>query len=92
MNLDFGFFQFCAFELSFNPISVAQAVQICIFLQGTLFSHKHKVYKHTQPHIRELLSTLLSTPPASDFEIGKYGKIFEKFNFFFQNLKTKPER
>ena len=31
--------------------------------------YKQKVYKHTQPQIQEILSTLLSTPPASDFEI-----------------------
>ena len=31
--------------------------------------YKQKVYKHTKPQIREILSTSLSTPPASDFEI-----------------------
>ena len=40
------------------------------------FFYKHKVHKHTQPQIREILSTLLSTPPASDFEIDN--KISEK--------------
>ena len=33
------------------------------------FFNKHRVHKHTQPQIQEILSTLLSTPPASDFEI-----------------------
>ena len=35
----------------------------------TRFFYKQRVYKHTQPQIREILSTSLSTPPASDFEI-----------------------
>ena len=41
---------------------------------------KQKVYKHTQPQIREILSTLLSTPPASEFEIDN--KISAKLQFF----------
>ena len=44
------------------------------------FLYKHKVHKHTQPQIREILSTLLSTPPALDFEIDN--KISEKLQFF----------
>ena len=44
------------------------------------FFYKQRVYKHTQPQIWEILSTLLSTPPASDFEIDK--KILEKMHFF----------
>ena len=36
---------------------------------NTRFFYKQRVYKHTQPQIREILSTLLSTPLASDFEI-----------------------
>ena len=52
--------------------------------------YKHKVHKHTQPQIREILSTLLSTPPASDFEIDNkiseklllFPKISEKMQFF----------
>ena len=32
--------------------------------------YKQKIYKHSQPQIWEILSTLLSTPPASDFEIA----------------------
>ena len=47
-----------------------------------LFFYKQRVYKHTQPQIREILSTLLSTPPASDFEIdnkiSKNNTIFSK--------------
>ena len=42
----------------------------------TFFFYKQRVYKHTQPQIREILSTLLSTSPASDFEIDI--KISEK--------------
>ena len=48
--------------------------------QYTFFFYKQRVYKHTQPQIREILSTLLSTPPASDFEIDN--KISEKLLFF----------
>ena len=44
------------------------------------FFYKHKVHKHTQPQIREILSNLLSTPPASDFEIDN--KISEKLLLF----------
>ena len=44
------------------------------------FFYKNKVHKHTQPQIREILSTLLSTPPASDFEI--HYKISEKMQIF----------
>jgi len=50
------------------------------------FLYKQQVYKHTQPQILEILSTLLSTPPASDFENDN--KISEKLQFFFQNFKT----
>ena len=48
----------------------------------TLFDlfYKQRVYKHTQPQIREILSTLLSTSPASDFEIDN--KISEKLLLF----------
>ena len=60
------------------------------------FFYKHKVHKHTQPQIREILSTLLSTPPASDFEIdikisGKlqfFPKISEKNSIFPPNLQN----
>ena len=45
----------------------------------TFFFYKHKVHKHTQPQIREILSTLLSTPAALDFEIDN--KISEKIQF-----------
>ena len=53
----------------------------------TFFFYKQLVYKHTQPQIQEFLSTLLSTPPASDFEIDT--KISEKMQFFSKNFKTK---
>ena len=46
----------------------------------TRFFYKQRVYKHTQPQIREILSNLLSTPPASDFEIDN--KISEKLLLF----------
>ena len=52
----------------------------------TFFFYKHKVHKHTQPQIREILSTLLSTPPASDFEIDN--KIFEKNAIFSPKLQN----
>ena len=45
-----------------------------------IFFYKHKVHKHTQPQIWKILSTLLSTPPASDFEIDNI--ISEKLLFF----------
>ena len=46
---------------------------------NTFFFNKQQVYKHTQPQTREILSTLLSTPPASDFKIDN--KIFGKKKF-----------
>merc|ERR1719511_230302 len=51
------------------------------------FFHKHEVHKHTQPQIQEILSTLLSTPPASDFEIDN--KIAAKLQFFPKISKKK---
>ena len=60
------------------------------WLEGTkikhslhVFFYKQRVYKHTQPQIREILSTSLSTPPASDFEIDNKISLF-----FFQNFTT----
>ena len=61
----------------------------------TRFFCKQRVYKHTQPQIREILSTFLNTPPASDFEIDNkifeklllFPKISEKTTIFFQNFR-----
>ena len=69
--------------------------QVTDFWDYTFF-YKQKVHKHTQPQIREILSSLLSTPLASDFEIDNkiseklqfFPKISEKTAFFAQNFKT----
>ena len=55
-------------------------IQKFLCIHSTHFFYKHKVHKHTQPQIQEILSTLLSTPPASDFEIDN--KISEKLLLF----------
>ena len=52
-----------------------------------VFFYKQRVYKPTQPQIREILSTLLSTPPASDFEIDD--KISEKLLLFPKIIEKK---
>ena len=62
---------------------------------NTRFFYKQRVYKHTQPQIREILSTLLSTPPASDFEIDNeilkncyfFPKFQKRLQFFSKILK-----
>ena len=53
---------------------------------------KQRVYGHTQPQIREILNTLLSTPPAPDFEIDN--KISKKVPFFpkFQNNEVNSRK
>ena len=56
-----------------------------IVLRTRILLYKQQVYKHTQPLIREILSTLLSTPPASDFTIDN--QILGKNKFFSQNFK-----
>ena len=48
----------------------------------TFFFYKHKVHKHTQPQIGRILSTLLSTAPASDLEVNI--KVCQNLQFFLK--------
>ena len=44
------------------------------------FFYKHKVHKHAQPQIGRILSTLLSTAPASDLVVDT--KIHQNLQLF----------
>ena len=50
------------------------------YKKSTGFFYKHKVHKHTQPQIGRILSTLLSTAPASDLVVDI--KINQNLQFF----------
>ena len=54
----------------------------------TFFFYKHKVHKHAQPQIGRILSTLLSTAPASDLVVDI--KIYQNLQFF-SNFFPEPQ-
>ena len=73
------------FDTQGYVLFVIYVKKIKSFLNIHFLLYKHNVHKHTQPQILEILSTLLSTPPASDFEIHHI--IFEKIQIFSKILK-----